>query len=288
MSGVSTRVWVLLLLLSFTDITWARARAITVSNWWPVIVVGAALLGIAIGSRRTGKSRLAATAEWTVLWIIFSVSGALLTYLAAANGGPLYDSNLAAIDARIGFDWRSWHAAISGHPWLRLPLTLAYNSLFAQITLSIAWFCWLGWDRRNAEFLTNLTLRLLLTTAVFRLYPTLGPCVDLPECRDSYLQDLLGLRSGNLPSIDVMVMTGVIAFPSFHAVFAVMFTYAHRSSVTFPVVAVLNLLMLFSIPSEGGHYLVDVIGGLVIGGVAICAARLLASRAPALAPATTV
>jgi hypothetical protein len=76
--------------------------------------------------------------------------------------------------------------------------------------------------------------------------------VDLPECGDCYLHDLLELRNGDLPSIDVTVMTGVIAFPSFHAVFAMMFTYAHRSSVTFPVVAVLNLLMLFSIPSEGG------------------------------------
>jgi membrane-associated phospholipid phosphatase len=110
--------------------------------------------------------------------------------------------------------------------------------------------------------------------------------VDLPECGDCYLHDLLELRNGDLPSIDVTVMTGVIAFPSFHAVFAMMFTYAHRSSVTFPVVAVLNLLMLFSIPSEGGHYLVDVIGGLMIGGVTIGAARLLASRAPPLAPAT--
>jgi len=122
MSGVSTRVWILVLLLSLCDIIWAAARSITVSDWWPVIVVGAALLGIAIGHRRFGMSpRLAALAEWTLLWIIFSLSGARLTYLAAASGGQLYDANIAAIDADLGFDARAWFAVVNAHPLLRLP-----------------------------------------------------------------------------------------------------------------------------------------------------------------------
>jgi PAP2 superfamily len=287
MSGVSTRVWVLLLLLSFCDIAWAETRSITVSDWWPVIVVGAALLGIAIGSRRTGKSRLAAMAEWTLLWIIFSVSGALLTYLAAANGGPLYDANLAAVDADLGFNARSWFSLVNEHPLLRLPLTLAYKSLTPQIAFSVLWLSWLGWEHRNAELLANVTIGLLLTTAVFCLYPTLGPCAGEPDFADAYIQDLLGLRSGSLPSIDVMLLKGVIAFPSFHAVLAVLFTYAHRRSASFVGVAAVNLVMLISIPSEGGHYLVDVVGGLAIGGLAIVAARVLPSRQPALASATT-
>jgi PAP2 superfamily len=288
MSGVSTRVWILVLLLSLCDIMWAAARSITVSDWWPVIVVGAALLGIAIGHRRFGMSpRLAALAEWTLLWIIFSVSGALLTYLAAAGGGQLYDANIAAIDADLSFDARAWFAVVNAHPLLRLPLTLAYNSLTAQIVFSVLWLWFLGWQHRNAELLTNVTVGLLLTTAVFCLYPTLGPCVGAPDFSDAYLQDLVGLRNGSLPSIDVMVLKGVIAFPSFHAVLAILFTYAHRRSASFPVVAAINLVMLISIPSEGGHYLVDVVGGLVIGGLAIVATRVLPSREPALAPATT-
>jgi membrane-associated phospholipid phosphatase len=288
MSGVSTRVWVLLLLLSFCDIAWAAMRAISVSDWWPVIVVGAALLGIAIGYRRFGMSpRLAAIAEWTLLWIIFSVSGALLTYLAAANGGPLYDAKLAALDAELGFDWRAWFDFVGVHPLLRLALAAAYHSHLPQICFSVLWLSYLGWDHRNAELLTNLTLALVLTTAVFWLYPTLGPCVGLPECQDAYVDDLLGLRSGTLPSIDVMLLKGVIAFPSFHAVMATLFTYAHRRSASFPFVAAVNLVMLVSIPSEGGHYLVDVAGGLIVGGAAILAARLLPSKEPALAPATT-
>jgi hypothetical protein len=278
----------MLLLLSFGDIVWAAERSITVSDWWPVIVVGAALLGIAIGHRRFGMTpRLAELAEWTLLWIIFSVSGALLTYLAAASGGQLYDADIAAIDAHLGFDARAWFGVVNAHPLLRLPLTLAYNSLTAQIVCSVLWLWLLDWHHRNAELLTNVTVGLLLTTAVFCLYPTLGPCVGVPDFSDAYIQDLIGLRNGSLPSVDVMVLKGVIAFPSFHAVFAVLFTYAHRRSASFPVVAAVNLVMLISIPSEGGHYLIDIAGGLIIGGLAIVAVRFLPSHQPALAPATT-
>jgi len=84
-----------------------------------------------------------------------------------------------------------------------------------------------------------------------------------------------------------MLMKGVIAFPSFHAVLAVLFTYAHRHSATFAPMAALNAVMLVSIPSEGGHYLVDVFGGIAVAIVAILAVRAVPARARALASATS-
>src|SRR5207237_10724371 len=114
-----------------------------------------------------------------------------------------------------------------------------------------------------------------------------GPCVEVPACHDAYIEDLVGLRHGSLPSLDIMLLKGVIAFPSFHAVLAVLFTYTHRGSRIFRPIAAFNALMLLSIPSEGGHYLVDIIGGVVVGGVAILATSVLPPRIPALVPATT-
>ena len=37
-----------------------------------------------------------------------------------------------------------------------------------------------------------------------------------------------------------------------------------RSAVLFPVFAVLNATMVVSTPTQGGHYLVDVFGGLIL------------------------
>jgi membrane-associated phospholipid phosphatase len=164
---------------------------------------------------------------------------------------------------------------------------VAYRSLAAQIVLSVLWLSWRGRDDRNAELLINTTIGLLLTAAVFFLFPTLGPCVGVPACQDAYLDDLVGLRHGSLPSLDIMLLKGVIAFPSFHAVLAILFTYAHRDSPIFLPVAAFNALMLLSIPSEGGHYLVDVLGGIAVGGLAILMTRVLPARPPALVPAAT-
>ena len=57
------------------------------------------------------------------------------------------------------------------------------------------------------------------------------------------------------------------------------------SRPTFLPVVALNSLMLVSIPSEGGHYLVDVFGGVAVGIVALLAMRLLPGRLPVFAPA---
>jgi membrane-associated phospholipid phosphatase len=68
---------------------------------------------------------------------------------------------------------------------------------------------------------------------------------------------------------------------------AILFTYTHRGLRTFVPVAAFNILMLLSIPSEGGHYLVDVLGGIAVGLLAILMTRVLPARTPTLATATT-
>ncbi|MGT2485812.1 phosphatase PAP2 family protein [Methylobacterium oryzae CBMB20] len=41
-----------------------------------------------------------------------------------------------------------------------------------------------------------------------------------------------------------------------------------------------NGLLIAATPIDGGHYFVDVIAGLIIAALAICAARALGRRAP--------
>jgi len=285
---VSSRVWLMLAGLGACDFLWCASLKLGLSHWWPLALASLALLGLTLGCRFSGVGpRIAAVAEWILLWLIFSVAGALLTYLAAAQDGPVYDARLALADAELGFNWAGWHNFVAAHPVLKLVLAVPYHSLVAQVVLSILWLSWRCRDDRNAELLINTTLGLLLTTTLFFLFPTLGPCVGVPACQDAYVEDLVGLRHGSLPSLDMMLLKGVIAFPSFHAVLAILFTYAHRGTRIFLPVAAFNALMLLSIPSEGGHYLVDVLGGIAVGLLAILMTRVLPARTPALATAAT-
>jgi hypothetical protein len=288
MTAASTRVWLLLGIVSFGDFVWCASLGMGLSHWWPLALVAVALMTLTLACRLTRIGpRLGATAEWILLWLIFSVAGAVMTYLAAAQDGAVYDARLTLLDAELGFRWSGWLTYVENHPLLKFAFAVAYGSLLPQVLFSVWWFSFLRWDQRNAELLTNAMLALLLTAAVFFLFPALGPCVGAPACHDAYVEDLVGLRHGNLPSLDMMLLKGVIAFPSFHAVLAMLFTYAHRRAPTFLPMAGFNGLMLLSIPSEGGHYLVDIIGGVVVGGVAILATSVLPPRVPVLAPATT-
>jgi len=73
---------------------------------------------------------------------------------------------------------------------------------------------------------------------------------------------------------------GIITFPSFHTALGVIFIFALWP---IPVLRwfgiVINLLMMASIPIDGGHYFIDMVAGTVIAVASIVAARTIASRA---------
>src|SRR5436190_3908694 len=200
MPGSSVRIWLILATLVTADAVLCETRNLSISHCRPIVLAGAGLLAVAMCSRVSGRlPRLGTIAEWTLLWTIFSVAGAVLTYLAAAHDVPLYDVKMAAFDATLGFDANAWFHTIDQHPLLKFALALAYGSLAPQILFSIFWFSRPGWEHRNAELLTNAALALLLATAVFWMFPTFGPYAGMPGFDDLYVADLEGLRHGTLP-----------------------------------------------------------------------------------------
>jgi membrane-associated phospholipid phosphatase len=76
--------------------------------------------------------------------------------------------------------------------------------------------------------------------------------------------------------------------PSFHTEMAVIFAYALRRVPVVSVIGVaLNAVMIASTPTEGGHYLADVIGGLLLALALIGVARSMRRRRiPQLAAVT--
>ena len=143
------------------------------------------------------------------------------------------------------------------------------------------YFSWRCREDRSCELLANSILALLLTAVVFALFPAMGPGTAIPELAKLYLVDLTGLHDGTSSSFDVTKLDGIVAFPSFHTALAVLLTHAHRGGVLFCPVAALNAVMLVSVPSEGGHYLSDVLAGAAIAVMAIAATSSNNSRGTA-------
>jgi len=88
------------------------------------------------------------------------------------------------------------------------------------------------------------------------------------------------VREGTLRAVPLGDLRGVISFPSYHTAAAVLAIWA-----VWPVrfarwpMLILNVLMVASAPVEGAHYLVDIIGGALVG---VCSAAAAAWTVPAL------
>ena len=72
---------------------------------------------------------------------------------------------------------------------------------------------------------------------------------------------------------------GLISFPSYHASVAVLCIWAcwRIPGINLAFLAI-NCLMLAATPTHGSHYLVDIIGGALIAGLSVAAARQLFRR----------
>jgi PAP2 superfamily len=223
---------------------------------------------------------LAELAAYLALWIGFSLVGGICTYLAGTASRPLADGALAAFDTSFGFDWTAWVHAIRSWPVLNALLHTAYGSLFPQVIGSIVLFSVGRIEGRNQELLCGAAISLLLVTFGSVLFPALGPWVQAADSTlrtaPGYVPDLLTLRGGaSLPFV-LSRMEGIVSFPSYHTVLAILFIYAHRGiRWSFPVIAVLNGVMLVSVPAEGPHYLADILAGALVAALAIWLARTL-------------
>ena len=211
------------------------------------------------------------------LWIAFTATGCVLTYLCATWALPLHDEALANFDRALGFDWSLWRKAVLESPALHWALSIAYGSLAFQILYSAIFFSLAGLRQRNKELFVLAALTLLLTALISALYPVLGPWMGA-----SYIPHLLALRAGGPWDFELSALDGIVQMPSYHTILAILFTYAYRGTgITGWVVAGLNAIMLPAISPLGGHYLADMIAGAAIAFLFILGSRrvLLEDRA---------
>ncbi len=114
--------------------------------------------------------------------------------------------------------------------------------------------------RTNSEFIWTFLLSAILCFALFAAFPAIGYVGMIgPE----HIDDLVQSRNGLWTTLDFTKVNGIVTFPSFHAIFAVIFTYVVRQvRWALAIIAPLNAVMLLSTPIVGGHYLVDVVAGI--------------------------
>lgn len=241
--------------------------------------------------RRNPRIFLPLTATAQITFVIVALMSC--SYIAASANLPLRDEALLAYDRSLGFDFRRYLYFVNDRPWLVSVLGRGYGSINWQLPIIVIVLPLAGFGRRVAEFIFAFTLALLATIIISTAVPAIGVYgvlgltgLDFPNIVEGggpnhypggYADTLRVapmLRDGTHRMLDFFDMTGVLTFPSFHAISAVLYTWTFWCIRWLrPFSLLVNGLMLLATPIGGGHFVVDVLAGVLIATASISAAR---------------
>ena len=207
--------------------------------------------------------------------------------LSAYLSQPLGDKLLIYIDHLVGFDWMTHAKWVDAHPEIAQIFGAIYISWQLQFALL---FPLLVFHRlaHAQRILMALFFSGMLTIILAAILPSLGAYIfynidtkqihNMPEyahAQDSLLLSML-LNQATFLSFPA---AGIISFPSYHSAAAIVLMYSALPYRYLRVPSmILNSIMLFSTPFNGGHYLIDTIAGILIAILSIYLAERLLPR----------
>lgn len=215
----------------------------------------------------------------SALAVAFAIASLLLCGLVSSIGLrlglPLADPRLVRGDVAIGFDVRAIVELVAANPWLSDLLHFAYNSSGVLCVLAIAWNV-ASRDRvRLWQAVVTIGTAMQVTALVSILFPARGAATwlglnalqghGLPVGAGTYFADAFAFfYSGSDPLITLEHMSGIVAFPSFHTVMALVIIQGFVGTPMRWLAVPWSALVIVSTIPMGGHYVVDLAGGLAV------------------------
>lgn len=267
-------------------LTQALGRAV---NWPPFFAGFFGTLGLmAIGAYVRGikdTPRLALALIGVAIFMGFTAVSSVFIFTLFPLPHPLIDPWLISLDGMLGYHWPSFVQALAAYPGFAQGLGYLYHTSLPQIVLTICLLAALGRTLTLHRFLMVGILTLIAAVAIWWVWPSIGPSgfmvipADVRQATGLYFDSAYGAYLRQLvetgpPRISPEVMTGVVAFPSYHMVMACMVVWYTRGTMLFLPALVANALMIPATLSHGGHHLIDLPAGVAV--FAACA--WLASR----------
>ena len=266
------------------DLAWAALVGLSLVQLGALIATLIVLAVNILVYRRLRGGERAYELAWTVaIFMALGTGFTLLSYLGLTLHMPLADAWLVRFDTALGFDWVAGYHFVRDHTLFHRLLLFGYRSLPLQIAITVFALPLCGMTQRNREFLWATGLCLLMTVAIAAVLPAESAWVWFhidEQIAPGPLSDFMAMRKGALTMLDLDQLRGLVTFPSFHTSAAVLLAWAARRTRFAPLSLAVNALMIASTPSEGGHYLADVIAGAVVAVLAIWLGRAVSGLRP--------
>jgi membrane-associated phospholipid phosphatase len=246
------------------------------------LVLSAMLLPLPAYWYEKGRADLL-DAALTLFWALLqTLIAPVLVLIAARLRMPLQDSFLGRADEHLGVSVPALMAWASHH-WLGSVINRSYAWDVTMLRLAVFLPVLAGKSKYTKELLVANLISFAIGLPLFALLPAIGPWSYyhfLPTLSQKEVCEipLLILR---LPGAYVLGSTeaGVICFPSFHVVWAILFVVALWGFrwLRIPLVLISGMIIL-STMTTGWHYFVDVLGGILLAIISIVLAKGLTQR----------
>jgi membrane-associated phospholipid phosphatase len=218
--------------------------------------------------------RLADLTRTVVALVLFTNAVSILSFiLTGILPLPRWDEALANADQALGLDWLGMYRWLTRHPAIEAGAHAVYVSLGPETLILFFALELLGHHNQARAFLLWFMVSVIAALGIGALTPAAGAFVyyHLPVASSTgYVAQWADLRNGALRTIDSLANQGLVVFPSFHTVLALLCAYAARPLRILKIpLLVLNLLIILSSPAMGGHYFIDIIAGIVLAALTI-------------------
>jgi hypothetical protein len=198
---------------------------------------------------------------------------AVLSVLAFASGAAQLtpftpvDGQIIALESGLGIHVQNWVSFLNQFPFIKSLLILIYESLPYQMSLIPLGLIAIGSFDTLRVYYFLLLFTALVGFSIYYFFPTLAPASVLRGTEFMPEQFATGLKFYQIhhhipPTTDA---GGLIAFPSFHVIWALLCVYLLKDwRIPFVALAVVNFFLVASCVLLGWHYVLDVAGGLVL------------------------
>lgn len=287
-------------LIGLVDWVWAERAGITIAGFAYVRLAGFTALFWLAGwfyEKRRVELRLAAMLSCTSFLIGFSAAASLMNALLLTVAGPRIDGMLAGLDIAMGFDWPAMMHRMAHYPSLLWILEQAYSALLPEIALAVLLLGTFGQTASTYRFVLAVALGASICIFVWTFFPAFGAMsvyaldhatagrLHVPV-DGAYGEALVHMLKNGPGFVSPNDMKGLIGFPSYHAVLALLLIWYFRPLPWIRWGACfLNGIVILATPIEGGHHWIDVFAAVPVTFLAIAGAAKI--HRLATSPATS-
>lgn len=257
---------------------------ITIDAWFvlKVFVASAALQLLNIRYYKQKEWPLVAAIHGATLLVIFTTMYSVTHYTLPEHSTHFWDAEFAAFDAFFGVTADDIVPAVRSVPMLDEMLKKIYYAFFFHFALFVPYAAGVRKNpKRMYEGLAQMFIAAIYGLILFAIFPAKNAVwfyghEDIHHTR-MIVEHLQLLQDHAFGTLTAENTEGLIQFPSFHVAIAAILCWdlRYENRWIFRAGFVWGFLMAVSAVTTGGHYVIDIWGGLFIAVAAVITLRAL-------------